>query len=53
MEEVYVGVLHNTLLDSKQGDLSPHTSQTIYFSNINGYKISDREIPVESLLAPQ
>ena len=49
MEEVQVGVIHNTLLDSNEGDLSPHASQTIYFSNINENTISDRETPVELL----
>ena len=35
-------------------DLSPHASQTIYFSNIKENKISDRETPVELLsLEPQ
>ena len=47
MEEVYVGVMCNTLLDSHEGDLTPHTSQTICFSNINENKTSDRETPVE------
>ena len=51
-EEVQVGVIYNT--DSNEGDLSPHASQTIYFSNINENKISDRETPVELLsLEPQ
>ena len=41
-------------IDSNEGDLSPHASQTIYFSNINDNKISDRETPVELLsLEPQ
>ena len=54
MEEVQVGAIYNTLLDSNEGDLSPHASQTIYFSNINESKISDRETPVELLsLEPQ
>ena len=54
MDEVQVGVIYNTLLDSNEGDLSPHASQTIYFSNINENKISDRETPVELLsLEPQ
>ena len=54
MEEVHVGVMYNTLLDSNEGDLSPHVSQTIYFSNINENKISDRKTPVELLsLEPQ
>ena len=54
MEEVQVGVIYNTLLDSNEGDLSPHASRTIYFSNINENKISDRETPVElSSLEPQ
>ena len=44
MEEVQVGVIYNTLLDSNEGDLSPHASQTIYFSNMNENKISEREI---------
>ena len=35
MEEVSVGVICNTLLDSKEGDLSPHTSQTIYLCIIS------------------
>ena len=54
MEEVWIGVMYNTLLDSNEGDLSPHTLHTIYFSNINENKISDREIDVELLsLEPQ
>ena len=54
MEEVQIGVIYNTLLDSNEGDLSPHVSQTIYFSNMNENKISDRETPVElSSLEPQ
>ena len=54
MEEVQVGVIYNTLLDSNEGDLSPHASQAIYFSTINENKISDRETPVELLsLEPQ
>ena len=54
MEKVYVGVIYNTVLDSNEGDLSPHASQTIYFSNINDNMISDRETPVELLsLEPQ
>ena len=54
MEEVQVGVVYNALLDSNEGDLSPHASQKIYCSNINENKISDREIPVELLsLEPQ
>ena len=54
MEEVQVGVVYNTLLDSNEGDLSPHASQTIYFSIINENKIPDRETPVELLsLEPQ
>ena len=51
MEEVQVGVIYYTLLDSNEGDLSSHASQTIYFSNINENKISDRETPVEILPA--
>ena len=54
MEEVQVGVIYNTLLDSNEGDVSPHASQTIYFSNINENKSSDRETLVELLsLEPQ
>ena len=49
MEEEYVLVMYETLLDSNEGDLSPHTLQTILFFNINENKISDREISVESL----
>ena len=49
MEEVKVGVIYNTLLDSNEGDLSPHASQTIYFSKIKENKIPDRETPVELL----
>ena len=49
MEEVHVGVIYNTLLDSNEGNLSPHAPQTIYFSNLNENKISDRETPVELL----
>ena len=54
LEEVQVGAIYNTLLDSNEGDLSPHASQTIYFSTINENKISDRKTPVELLsLEPQ
>ena len=54
MEEVQVGVIYNTLLDSNEEDLTPHASQTIYFSNLNENEISDRETPVELLsLEPQ
>ena len=54
MEEVKADVIYNTLLDPNEGDLSPHASQTIYFSNINENKISDRETHVELLsLEPQ
>ena len=54
MEEVQVGVIYKTLLDSNEGDISPHASQTKYFSVINENKISDRETPVELLsLEPQ
>ena len=49
MEKVQVGVIYNTLLDSNEGDRSPHASQTMYFSNIDENKISDRETPVELL----
>ena len=41
-----VGEIYNTLLDSNEGDLSPHTSQTIYFSKTNENKMSDKEAPV-------
>ena len=47
MEEIHVGVIYNTLLDSNEGDLSPNASQTIYFSNINENKISDGETSVK------
>ena len=54
MEEVKVGVIYNKLLDSNEGVVSPHASQTVYFSDINENKISDREYPVELLsLEPQ
>ena len=54
MEEVQVGVIYTTLLDSNEGDRSPHESQIMYFSSINENKISDRETPVElSSLEPQ
>ena len=54
MEEVYVGVIYNTLLDSNEGDLIPHASQTIYFSNKNENMISDRGTPMElSSLEPR
>ena len=54
MEEVQVGVIYNTLLDSNEGDLSPHASQTIHFSYINENKISDRKTSAELLsLEPQ
>ena len=41
-----VGEICNTLLDSNEGDLSPHTSQTIYFSKTNENKRSDKEAPM-------
>ena len=47
MEEVQVGVMYNTLLDSNEGDVGPHASQTMYLSNLNDNNISDRETPVE------
>ena len=47
MEEVQVSVIYNTLLDSNEGDLGPHASQVIYFSNINENKIGDTEILVK------
>ena len=54
MEEVEVGVIYNTILDSNEGVLSPHAWQTIYFSHINENKILNRETPVELLsLEPQ
>ena len=46
IEVVSVGEIYNTLLDSNEGDLSPHTSQTIYFSKTNENKMSDKEAPV-------
>ena len=49
MEEVQVGVIYNILSEPNQGDLAPYALQTIYFSNINENKISDRETPVEML----
>ena len=44
MEEVQVGVIYNTLPGSNEGDLSPHASQTIHFSNINENNISGRNV---------
>ena len=50
IEEVSVGEIYNTQLDSNEGDISRHTSQTIYFSKTNENKMSDKESPVgESL----
>ena len=46
IEGMSVGEIYNTLLDSNEGDLSPHTSQTIYFSKTNENKMSDKEAPV-------
>ena len=46
IEEVSVGEIYNTLLDSNEGYLSPHTSQTIYFSKTNENNMSDKEAPV-------
>ena len=46
IEGVSVGEICNTLLDSNEGDLSPHTSQTIYFSKTNENKRSDNEAPM-------
>ena len=54
MDEVYVGTIHNTLLDSNGISFNPHTLQTAHFCNINENKISNRETPVELLsLEPQ
>ena len=41
MEKVWLGMIYYTFLDSNQGNLSPHTSQTVYFSNIyeNKYRL--------------
>ena len=50
MEGRYVGVIYSTLLASNDGDLSPYTLQTTYFSNINEKNISDRENIGELLL---
>ena len=50
---MYIYVVYNTLLDSNERDLSPHTSKTVYFSNINENKISDRETSVELILLEQ
>ena len=47
MEDVQVDIIYSTLLDSNEEDLSPHASQTIYFSNMNENKISDRGTPVK------
>ena len=46
IEEVSVGEIYNTLLDSNEGDLSPYTSQKIYFSKTNENKMSNKEAPV-------
>ena len=47
MAEVSVSEIYNTLLDSNEGDLSPHTSQTYtYFSKTNENKMSDKEAPI-------
>ena len=43
--------LTNRLLDLNEGDLSPHASQMICFSNKNENEISDGETPVELLLS--
>ena len=43
IDEVLVGEIYITLLDSNEGDLSPHTSRTIFFSKTNENKISDKE----------
>ena len=54
MEEVQVGVIYNTLLDSGGGSKSTCIADNIFFSNINENKISDRETLVElSSLEPQ
>ena len=46
MEEVSVDEIYNTLLDSNEGDLSPHTSQTICFFKPNENKMSEKEAPI-------
>ena len=57
--EVSVGEIYNTLLDSNERDLSPHTPQTVYFSKTNENEMSDKEVPVgevvelESGIEPQ
>ena len=45
IEEVSVGEIYNTLLDSNEGDLSPQTSQTVYFSKTNENKKLDKDHP--------
>ena len=45
MEEVQVCVIYKTLLDSNEGDFSPHASQTIYFSNVN-----EKRFQVENII---
>ena len=46
IEEVSVCEVYNTILDSNEGDLSPHTSQIIHFSRTNENKMSEKEAPV-------
>ena len=46
MEEVSVGEIYNTLLDSNEGGLPPHTSQTKNVSKTNENKMSDKEAPI-------
>ena len=53
MEEVWVRVIYNTLLDSNEGDLSPHTSWKICYSYVNENKISDRETALELIFEPE
>ena len=37
------GVIHNSVIHSNEGDLSPHTSHMVYFSNTNENRSSARE----------
>ena len=50
IEEVSIGEIYNTLLDSNEGDLSTHKSQTIYVSKTNENKITNEEAPVEEVV---
>ena len=46
MEALSIGVIYKNVVGSNEEDISPHTSQAIYFSKMNENMGSDREIHI-------